>query len=163
MSGNAAVPRPTHSELVQALAKPGEDIQLSLDPMKCHLWHMASCIPGEAGELFDAVKKFVIYGKPIDRDNVVEELGDIEFYMQGLRASLGITREETIEQNITKLQARYGAKYSDSAARLRADKSATVPPHIGVRNAPLEPVPERSFIGKPQPVPPPQRRADDKA
>jgi|LSQX01.2.fsa_nt_gb NTP pyrophosphatase (non-canonical NTP hydrolase) len=116
--------RPTHPELVAALAKPGEDILSSLTPEQCHQWHMASALQGEAGELFDAIKKFVIYGKDLDRENVVEELGDMEFYMEGLRAALGITRDECIEANIDKLSTRYSAgKYSDQAAQERADKA----------------------------------------
>jgi NTP pyrophosphatase (non-canonical NTP hydrolase) len=112
-----------HEEMVNVLAKPGNEILESLTPDKCHLWHMASCVQGEAGELFDGVKKFIIYGKALDIDNVIEELGDIEFYMEGLRQSLGITREETIIYNIAKLQKRYeGLKYSDQAAQDRADK-----------------------------------------
>lgn len=119
--------RPTetvdHATMVRGLVKPGRDILDSLTPEKCDAWHMASCIPGEAGELFDAVKKHVIYGKDLDRDNVVEELGDLEFYMEGLRQRLGITREETIDANIAKLSVRYaGLRYSDAAARERADK-----------------------------------------
>jgi NTP pyrophosphatase (non-canonical NTP hydrolase) len=114
----------THPELVAALVKPGADIIASLTPEKADAWHMASCIPGEAGELFDAVKKNVIYNKPLDRANVIEELGDLEFYMEGLRQNLGITREETIAANITKLSKRYeGLQYSDTAAQLRADKA----------------------------------------
>lgn len=115
--------RPTHEGLVAALAKPGEDIRQSLDAKACHLWHMASCIPGEAGELFDAIKKSVIYGKELDLENVIEELGDLEFYMEGLRAALGIARQQCIEANIDKLQARYSeGSYSDKAAQERADK-----------------------------------------
>ncbi len=114
-----------HPDLVRSLAKPGEEILASLTPLDCHLWHMASCIPGEAGELFDAVKKQVIYCKPLDRENVVEELGDLEFYMEGLRQGLDITREECIEANTAKLSVRYnGLKYSNAAAQERADKSA---------------------------------------
>lgn len=113
----------THPELVAALVKPGQDILDSLTPLKCHLWHMASCIPGEAGELFDAIKKLTIYGKILDRQNVIEELGDLEFYMQGLRDALNITREETLAANIAKLSKRYvGLTYSDKSAQERADK-----------------------------------------
>lgn len=113
------------SAMVRKLAKSGEAILTSLTPLKCHMWHMASCIPGEAGELFDAVKKYVIYGKPLDRENIVEELGDLEFYMEGLRDSMGITREEVIEANQRKLAKRYGEnfEYADQKARDRADKS----------------------------------------
>lgn len=114
----------THGEMVAALSKTGEEILASLTPHKCEAWHHASCVPGEAGELFDAVKKFVIYNKPIDRANVVEELGDLEFYMEGVRAAFDITREETLEANMSKLEKRYpGFKYTDQRAQNRADKA----------------------------------------
>lgn len=113
----------THPQLVAALAKPGEEILTSLTSHDCELWHMASCIPGEAGELFDAIKKAVIYRKPLDRTNVIEELGDLEFYMEGLRALLQITREETLHANVVKLSKRYASmKYSNEQAAQRADK-----------------------------------------
>jgi len=115
-----------HKDMVAALAKPGEDIVRDLDPLKAHLWHMASCIQGEAGELFDAIKKPVIYNKGVfDRENIVEELGDIEFYMEGLRQALNISREETIEANIAKLSVRYKeGKYSNEQAQARVDKDS---------------------------------------
>lgn len=114
----------SHSEMVhQCTNQSGDRIMGLLTPEKCHMWHMASCIPGEAGELFDAVKKHVIYNQPLDRANAVEELGDIEFYIEGLRQCLGITREETLAANIEKLSVRYaGFKYTDAAAKDRADK-----------------------------------------
>lgn len=112
-----------YSQFVKASCKPGEYILESLTPEKCHLWHMASCIPGEGGELFDAVKKFVIYEKPLDRTNVIEELSGLEFYMEGLRQALGITREEVIAFNVSKLSERYSRLvYSNHDAVVRADK-----------------------------------------
>jgi len=114
-----------HSDLVAALCKPGEAIVEDLSPEKAHLWHMASAICGEAGELFDAIKKHAIYGKEIDLENVVEELGDLEFYLEGLRQGTFIKREETILSNIVKLSERYKSlNYSDKAAVAREDKSA---------------------------------------
>jgi NTP pyrophosphatase (non-canonical NTP hydrolase) len=113
----------THPELVEKLAKPGADILKELTPEDCELWHMASCICSEAGELFDAIKKLVIYRKPLDRANVVEELGDLEFYMEGARQVLAITRQETLDANILKLSKRYNElKYSNKSAVKRADK-----------------------------------------
>lgn len=115
----------THPELVRNLFKPGEDILASLDPLKCEILHAALAIPGEAGELVDAIKKFVVYLKPLDRANVVEELGDLEFFLEALRVRLDITREETIEANIAKLEKRYhGGSYSDRHAQQRADKTS---------------------------------------
>jgi NTP pyrophosphatase (non-canonical NTP hydrolase) len=114
-----------YSKMVRTLAKPGEDILATLTPEKVHVWHMASCIPGEAGECFDGVKKWILYGKPLDRANVVEELGDLEFYMEGLRQGMGISREETLNANIVKLSKRYASgKYSNQQAQKRADKAA---------------------------------------
>jgi NTP pyrophosphatase (non-canonical NTP hydrolase) len=117
-----------HAEMVQRLAKPGQDIIAELTPNNAHLWHMASCVMGEAGELFDAIKKPAIYAKgAIDRENVVEELGDLEFYLAGLRLSLGITRAETLQANMDKLQKRYHkGTYSNEQAQERADKAEQV-------------------------------------
>ena|SRR6056297_365218 len=115
-------PRPTHPQLVLALCKPDSDIHSELSPGDCHLWHMSSALMGEAGELFDAIKKMVIYRKHMDRANIVEELGDIEFYLEGLRQGLEIPREEVLEANIAKLTKRYGSTYSNKSAQTRADK-----------------------------------------
>lgn len=120
-------PEIDYSEMVAALAKPGDEILESLSSDDCHSLHMVIGISGEAGELLDAVKKAVIYRKPLDLANVIEELGDIEFYMEGLRQGLGITRDMCIKANIYKLalgpKARYkGGVYSDKAAQERKDK-----------------------------------------
>lgn len=112
-----------HSEMVKGLCKPGDLILKEFTALDAHNLHMAVGISGEAGELLDAIKKAVIYRKPIDRENVIEELGDMEFYMEGLRQGLNITREETIRDNIDKLGKRYeGHTYTDAAAKKRADK-----------------------------------------
>jgi NTP pyrophosphatase (non-canonical NTP hydrolase) len=111
-----------HEELVAALVKPGEIIAALMTADDAHLMHMAVGISGEAGELLDAVKKAVIYQKDLDMVNVEEELGDIEFYLEGIRQGLGITRQQCIDANIVKLQKRYGTVYSDRAAQERADK-----------------------------------------
>lgn len=114
-----------HPDMVRSLVKPGAAIIAALTPESANLWHHATGISGEAGELLDAIKKVVVYNKPLDRANVIEELGDLEFYMEGLRQGLGITREETIEGNIAKLSVRYrGLQYTDAAAQERADKAA---------------------------------------
>ena len=111
-----------YDAMVTALAKPGEAIRNAITAEACHLLHMAVGISGESGELLDAIKKVVIYGKPIDRKN--EELGDLEFYMEGLRQGLNITREETLDANKLKLLGkRYASgSYSDQQAQDRADK-----------------------------------------
>lgn len=111
-------------DMVNQLAKPGKAIVEQMTPQKAHLLHMAVGISGEAGELLDAIKKLVVYNKELDLTNVIEELGDLEFYMEGLRQGLTLDREETIKANIVKLGSRYrGHQYTDEQAHNRADKS----------------------------------------
>ncbi len=84
-----------YNDFVADLAKPGDDILKTLTGDKAHAWHMASCIPGEAGELFAPIVDHTLNGQRLDRENVLEELGDIEFYMEGLRQVTGIDYAET--------------------------------------------------------------------
>lgn len=84
-----------HSSMVTALAKSGEDIMNDLLPMKAHILHMAIGISGEVAELQEALDSF-----PIDVGNVVEELGDAEFYLEGARQGYGVTRDYTIADNV---------------------------------------------------------------
>lgn len=130
-----------HADMVSTLSKQGADIAEHLveNPELAHLWHMVSCIMGETGELFNTIKKMAIYGQPLDQnkfDNIVEELGDIEFYIEGTRQGMaqlllrhpifndcfGVSRGMTLEANIAKLRVRYGNQYSDAAAKARLDK-----------------------------------------
>jgi NTP pyrophosphatase (non-canonical NTP hydrolase) len=110
-----------------ALAKDGEDIVKNLTPEQANLWHMATGVSGEAGELLDAIKKHVIYQKPLDVENVKEELGDILFYMSNLMQSVGLSFEEVLQHNVDKLSVRYSSgSYSNKQAQERADKVSEV-------------------------------------
>lgn len=116
-----------HAVMVSRLKKDGLLIIQQLDPRKADLWHMATGVSGEAGELLDCVKKNVAYDKPLDLENLTEELGDLEFYLQGLRSITGISREDCLKHNLQKLltgkNARYAEGiYSDAQAQTRADK-----------------------------------------
>lgn len=112
----------SYEELVRALCKPGEQIVNELTPIQAHMLHMAIGVAGEAGELLDAIKKHCIYQKPLDLENVIEELGDLEFYMAGLRQALELDQDAILLHNFNKLSKRYGKTYSNEAAQLRADK-----------------------------------------
>ena len=84
--------------------------------------HAAIGIAGEAGELVDAVKKNWVYNKPLDSDNVIEECGDILFYVQAMLNTFGLTLQDAIMVNVEKLRKRYPDGYTDAAAVARADK-----------------------------------------
>lgn len=112
-----------HSMTVRSLIKPGHEVLLPLTPADCYLLHAAIGICGEAGELADAIKKATIYRKELDLENVIEEMGDIEFFLEALRSHLNISRAETLQANIDKLRKRYPeGGYSDNQAQVRADK-----------------------------------------
>lgn len=111
-----------YDEFVASLIKPGTAVKDELTAETAHLLHMAVGVSGEAGELLDAIKKAAIYGKPLDVANVIEELGDIEFYLSGIRQALGLDRISVIAANLNKLNVRYPTGYSNAAAVARADK-----------------------------------------
>lgn len=114
---------PSYSEFVSALCKPGDAIRAELTPEDCHRLHMAVGISGEAGELLDAIKKAVIYRKPLDTANVKEECGDLLFYITGMLSSIGSNLDEVIAENAAKLSLRYASRsYSNAAAIARNDK-----------------------------------------
>ena len=109
------------------LSKSGADIFNSMTDEKLDLWHMGTGVVGEAGEIIDVIKKHVIYNKELDIEHLTEELGDLEFYLEGIRRCAGITREECLRHNLDKLshgeKARYASgEYSDEQAQTRADK-----------------------------------------
>ena len=115
-----------HQEMVKALVKPPGEILASLTPEKVALLHAALGIATEAGEILSAVKAHVIYNRPLDCENILEEAGDSEFYWEDLRRNLGFSRLDALQHNLKKLAKRYeNFKYSDQAAQQRADKAAT--------------------------------------
>ena len=107
---------------VETKVKPAELLLQNTNAFKVDLSHMAHGVAGEAGELVDAIKKHTIYNKPLDMENMIEELGDLEFYMAHIRTMLGLTREQILEHNRAKLDKRYKIGYTDKAASERADK-----------------------------------------
>lgn len=114
----------THAELVAALAKPDDEILRSLQKGDGDLIHVALGLGKESGEFTDAIARMIIYRKPLDHENCLEELGDLEFFMERARQVLGVTREQCIAHNIAKLQKRYpSGTYSNEQANARADKT----------------------------------------
>ena len=85
--------------------------------------HARGGICEEAGELSTCLKRHVVYGKPLDRENLVEELGDLRFFMQAVMNLFGIDEQEVLQGNAEKLSDRYKSlTYTQEAAWLRADK-----------------------------------------
>ena len=94
----------------------------TITPDQAELLHAAIGLAGEAGELLDTVRKHVFDGQPLDRENVIEELGDLEFYMMAAMMNIGVLRPHLQELNMAKLSKRYEGGYSDEQAQERKDK-----------------------------------------
>ena len=74
-------------------------------------------INAEGGEFLEIIKKMVFQGKPWNEDNrehLIIELGDIMWYVAQATQALGISMEEVLDTNITKLSKRYPAGTFDA-------------------------------------------------
>lgn len=69
--------------------------------------HAAMGIAGEAGEIADVVKKVVFHTKPLDRSHLLEEVGDLLWYVNLMIHTLDSSWGEVMAANIAKLEARY--------------------------------------------------------
>lgn len=88
------------------------------------LAHVAMGLSGEAGEVLGIIKKVFANGRKLDYDRLIEEMGDVEFYLEALRQNTGVTREETIAANMRKLAKRYpGGNYSHALAKEKRDRN----------------------------------------
>jgi len=76
-------------------------------PSKFYLILAALGAAGETGEVVDEIKKHVFHNHPLDREKLIKEMGDVEWYFNLLRKELKVTLEEVHERNIEKLSARY--------------------------------------------------------
>lgn len=73
------------TKMVNSLVKDGDDIIKGLTTESAHLLHMTVGVSGEIGEL---IENYMEHGSV---ENRVEELGDIEFYFEGLRDRLALS------------------------------------------------------------------------
>ena len=73
-------------------------------------------LTGEAGEVADEVKKVLFHDKPLDRAKLVNESGDVLWYLDRLLYAIDATLEDAMEANRAKLAIRYPAGF-DGAER----------------------------------------------
>ena len=79
----------------------------------------AAGLAEEAGEVLGLVRKHVFMKHDLDRERLVQELGDVMWCLAAVAGAAGLTLEEVAERNIAKLRARYPDGYSDGASRAR--------------------------------------------
>ena len=76
--------------------------------------YLAVAITGEAGELANVVKKSYREGDCAITPKVLDELGDILYYMTKLANYMGFTLADLQTRNMTKLEARYPRKQNEN-------------------------------------------------
>lgn len=62
---------------------------------------------GESGEVIDVLKKHEFQGHDFDRDKIIDEAGDVCWYLALLASALDVTLEKIMQKNIEKLVKRY--------------------------------------------------------
>jgi NTP pyrophosphatase (non-canonical NTP hydrolase) len=74
---------------------------------------------GETGEIADIWKKYLHQGHELDKEHMIEELGDVLWYCAELAAGLGVGLAEVAERNIEKLRRRYPNGFEAERSRER--------------------------------------------
>lgn len=83
-------------------------------------------LSGEAGECADIVKKHIYHGKPLDKENLILEIGDSIWYVAFLCNTLGINIQDVINKNVEKLQSRYSTgKFNYEEFKAKEDAKLT--------------------------------------
>lgn len=109
----------TPTEYIKAALRTESAKWLSIATQDARVLHAAIGICTEAGELLDVVKKFLFYGKEPETTNMIEEVGDVLWYVAILCDVLGVSLENIMARNIAKLHKRYPAKFTSEAANNR--------------------------------------------
>ena len=119
-NGNINVPAKNDLDVFQeeALRSMRSDL-----PYEAICSNMCMGLAGETGETVDIFKKHIYQGKDLDINDVIEEIGDILWYIANLCNVNKITMKECMESNVEKLRKRYPNGFSIKDALERADKN----------------------------------------
>jgi len=93
-----------------------ESSNFFMEKVDRRLLHGIIGVSTEAGELLDALKKALFYGKSIDLVNIKEECGDLLWYISLIIKAVDGDYESIMATNIKKLQTRYPEKFSTEKA-----------------------------------------------
>ena len=100
-----------YSDFVARLSKDmGQDMNLI---------HSALGVASDGGEFVDAIKAHAIYGKDLDVVNLIEEAGDVLFFLEMGLQQIGCSIMTAMAVNQAKLNVRYSKGYNDADAKER--------------------------------------------
>ena len=88
-------------------------------PYRDRLAVAALGLVGEAAEVSEKVKKFLGHGHDLDTLDMLEELGDVLWYIAEMTTILGAELGVVAGMNVAKLRARYPDGFSEEASRER--------------------------------------------
>lgn len=89
------------------------------EPLPVETTDSLHCVIGivtEAGELMDAFKKHIFYGKAFDTVNAGEEIADIMWYIANFCRINNLDFENLLQNNIDKLRIRFPDKFTQENA-----------------------------------------------
>jgi len=71
---------------------------------------MALGLAGETGEVIEPIKKEIRGDGPLNREKLMLELGDVLHYLCRIASHYGISIEDVIIANVSKIEARRGKR-----------------------------------------------------
>lgn len=76
---------------------------------------------GESGEVIDIVKKHLAQGHELNKEKIIEELGDVCWYIAEIAEVLNVSMESIMEGNIGKLKKRYPEGFDSEKSKNRVE------------------------------------------
>lgn len=83
--------------------------------------NMCMGIAGESGEIIDYLKKVGFHGHSFDKQKLINEIGDLMWYITNLATYFNIDMAEVLTANIEKLKIRYPNGFSCEDSLKRVD------------------------------------------
>lgn len=88
-------------------------VNLGEDAFRDHLLNSSIGMSCESGEVLQAVQRAFFCGKPLDTDHIVEECGDVLWYISYLLTTLNVSLEDCMIKNLNKTFDRYYLRVND--------------------------------------------------
>lgn len=82
---------------------------------------------GEAGECIDILKKVEFQGHTFDPNRLIDELGDVLWYVAQTATGLGVSLADVAQHNIDKLRERYPDGFDPERSVHRPEYEGGVP------------------------------------
>ena len=84
---------------------------MSRSLLKKHLLNASAGISVESAEVLQSIQRYVYCGKDLNKDHIVEECGDVLWYISYLLTKLGVSLEECLRLNLTKVIKKYPERF----------------------------------------------------